>query len=422
MATFDQNRRISAGSAPSSRPLRSFAAIGLLVASLMGSSLSQADAPHRKHPNWVGTWATATQASTSSDLQFSNQTLRQIVHTSIGGNEVRVTLSNSMGTTPLVVRQAHVALRANGAAIQPSSDRRLSFGGLTSVTIPPGASMVSDPVELNVAPQSDLAISIFLPQTTAATTTHSLARQTNYVSLPGNFTDAPVLPVASTTQSWYFLGSVDVVAPKQASAIVTLGDSITDGVLATSDANRRWPDRLAQRLQADRSVHTRGVLNLGISGNRVLNDFVGPSALTRFDRDVLGQAGVSHLIVMEGINDIGFASFRPDQVVSAEQIIAGHKQIIMRAKTHGLTVLGATLTPFEGAGYYSQEGEAKRQAVNAWIRSSGAYDGVIDFDRALRDPSNPTQLNPRYDSGDHLHPNDAGFQAMANAVNLKLLR
>ena len=259
------------------------------------------------------------------------------------------------------------------------------------------------------------------------TTFHSLGLQTTYVSSQGDFTGAANLPVASTSQSWFFLSGVSVASRRSAGAIVALGDSITDGFASTVDANRRWPNLLAQRLQAVPQLRHLGVLDHGISGNRTLHDFIGPNALARFDRDVLSAPGVRFVVVLEGINNIGLpgAFGRPQEAVSAEDIIYGHRQLIDRAHERGLTIYGGTLTPFEGTvfpGYFTPAGEAKRQAVNHWIRTSGAFDAVIDFDKAIRDPANPTRMLPAYDSGDHLHPNDAGYQAMANAVNLSLFR
>jgi len=281
---------------------------------------------------------------------------------------------------------------------------------------------------------ADLAIDIFLPGDTATSisplTTHSGALQTNYVSTAGNHSGVADLPVMTTTQSWFFLSRVEVAAPDQVGAVVALGDSITDGTLSTADTNNRWPDHLAKRLMAQAtSARTlmMGVLNQGIAGNRVLSDFVGPSALARFDRDVLAQSGVTHVILLEGINDFGLtpAGQTPP---SAAEIIAGHLQIIERAHAHGLKVIGGTMLPFEGTnlavapGYYSPEKDARRQTFNDWVRTGKAYDGMIDFDLALRDPSHPSQLRPQYKGADNLHLTDAGYQAMANAVNLALLR
>jgi len=353
-------------------------------------------------------------------INFSNQTLRQIVHTSIGGDRVRVVLSNVFGTAPLAIGAAHVALRDKGAAIVPRTGRVLTFGGSPIVNIPPGASVVSDAANLAVPPLSDLAIDVYLPGDTSSSplTMHTGALQTNYVSEAGNHTGAPDLPGASTTTSWFFLARVEVSAPEGAGAIVAFGDSITDGTRSTPDANARWPDALARRLLAQKI--NLGVLNEGIAGNRVLADGAGVSALARFDRDAIAQAGASYVIVLESINDIGLG--REGPCPSAGDLIAAHQQLIERAHARGMRIYGATLTPFEGAAYWTREGEAKRRAVNDWIRSAKAYDGVIDFDAAVRDPNAPTRIRPQYNPGDNLHMNDAGYQAMADAIDLALFR
>jgi lysophospholipase L1-like esterase len=316
----------------------------------------------------------------------------------------------------------------------------LTFGGHASVTIPPRAPALSDPVALSVPALSDLAVSIYLPQRTPAATLHASAFQHNYV-VPGNATGAPSLPNPTVTTSWYFLSGVSVAASPRAAAIVALGDSITDGAVTTIDANHRWPDFLARRLQADRSLRQLGVLNKGIGGNRILHagntlpgtpaagigPLFGDSALARFDRDVLAQPGARYMIVLLGINDIGHPTSvaPPSEAVTVDEMIAGYRQLIARAHEGGLKAFGATMTPFENTtipGYYNAENEAKRLAVNTWIRTSGEWDGVIDFDRAVRDPQHPLRMLPQYDSGDHLHPNDAGMRAMADAIPLRLFR
>ncbi len=377
---------------------------------------------------WVGTWSTALHGPDAgvgiTNPGFGNQTLRQIVHTSVGGDRVRVRLS-TFGAEALVVGAARIALRDSGAAIVPGSDRVLTFSGNPSITIPPSGVVLSDPVDLDVPALGDLAISLFVPAAaTGPATWHFEGLQTNYVSPPGDFTASTDMPFATTTQAWFWLAGVEVTTSKQTGVIVALGDSITDGTASTPDTNNRWPNHLAERLMAQPGNHKMGVLDEGIAGNRVLQDVIGPNALSRLDRDVLVQTGVTHVVVLEGINDIGFGAFG-FPVPTADEIIAGHRQLIARAHARGLTIYGATLTPFEGTtfpGYFTPAGEVKRQAVNAWIRTGGEYDGVIDFDKATRDPSHPTQLLPAYDSGDHLHPNDAGYQAMANAIDLKLFK
>jgi lysophospholipase L1-like esterase len=307
--------------------------------------------------------------------------------------------------------------------VNPQSVKALTFGGHPTGTILPGAVLVSDPADLAVPAASDLAIDLFVPGTLGTGPSplrmHQGANQTNYVSESGNHAgEASLGTPASNTASWFLLARVEVAAPSSAGTIVAFGDSITDGTRSTPDTNSRWPDHLARRLAARRGGAVRSVANLGIAGNRVLGDGAGVSALARFDRDVLMQTGVTHVIIMEGINDIGQA--RSNLAPAAADLIAAHQQMIDRAHARGLTVIGATLTPFEGAAYFTAEGEAKREALNRWIRTSGAYDGVIDFDMVTRDPAATTRLLPAYDSGDHLHPNDAGYRAMGESVDLKL--
>lgn len=353
----------------------------------------------------------------------SNQTLRQIVRTSIGGNRVRVVLSNVFGTAPIEVGAASVATRDQNSAIVAGSSRPLTFSGASKGTILAGATLVSDPVEFEVKPVSDLAIDLFLPGDLgigpSPVTTHNGASQTNYISPAGNHVGTATLPVEARPAAWFLIARVEVAAPRNTLALAAFGDSITDGARSTLDLNARWPDQLARRLAARKGVGV-AVLNLGISGNRVLGDGAGVSALARFDKDVLLQTGVTHVVIMEGINDIGVARNNPSP--SAADLIAGHTQMILRARARGLKVYGATLTPFEGAAYFTPEGEAKRQALNEWIRTSGMYDGVVDFDKVTRDPAAPTKFLPAYDSGDHLHPGDAGYKAMGDAIDLALLK
>jgi lysophospholipase L1-like esterase len=358
-------------------------------------------------------------------IQFNNQTLRQIVHTSVGGSRARVVLSNSFGTAPLTIGAAHMALRDRDASIVTQSDRALSFGGRPTVTIPPGAVMYTDAVDLNVPAMADVAIDLYLPgdtNTPSPLTMHNASFQTNYVTETGNHVGMATVPVVAKVQSWFLLSRLEVMAPDSVGAVVTFGDSITDGTRSTPDTNSRWPDLLARRLLSQGGPKL-GVLDAGIAGNRVLSNAafaVGVDALGRFDADVLSQSGVTHIIVLEAINDIGQARNSPTP--TAEDLIVGHRQLIERAHSKGVRIYGATLTPFEAAAYFTKEGEAKRSAVNQWIRTSNAYDAVIDFDAATRDPANPTRFLPRYDSGDHLHPNDAGYQAMANAIDLALFQ
>ena len=352
---------------------------------------------------------------------LTNQTIRQIVRTSIGGSRVRVVLSNAFGTAPIEIGAGHVALRDKESAIIASSAKPLTVSGASTFSVLAGATVVSDPIDVTVSPVSDLVIDLYVPGdlgiSASPVTTHNGASQTNFVSETGNHSGAAALPVSARSGAWFLLARVEVMAPAQTAAVVTFGDSITDGARSTADTNNRWPDQLARRLAAKKGAGV-AVLNAGISGNRVLGDGAGVSALARFDRDVLMQTGVTHVIVLEGINDIGIARSNPSP--SADDLIAGHKQLIERAHARGLKIYGATLTPFEGAPYYTPEGEAKRQALNKWIRSKGAYDGVIDFDMITRDPAAPTKFLPAYDSGDHLHPGDAGYKAMGDAVDLAL--
>ena len=352
-----------------------------------------------------------------------NQTVRQIIHTSIGGNRVRVVLSNAFGTSPIEIGGASVALHESGASIVSGSSKPLMFSGARAATILAGAMLVSDPVEMTVAPTSDLVVDLFVPgelgTTPSPVTTHTAASQTNYISAIGNHVSEPMLTGTTNTGAWFLIARVEVTAPASTMAVATFGDSITDGTRSTADMNNRWPDVLARRL-ATRKGTGVAVLNAGIAGNRVLGDGAGVSALARFDRDVLIQTGVTHVVVMEGINDIGLGRNNP--LPTAMDLIAGHKQLIERAHARGLKIYGATLTPFDGAAYFTQEGEAKRKALNDWIRTGKAYDGVIDFDMVTRDPAAPTKLLPIYDSGDHLHPNDAGYKAMGEAVDLALFK
>jgi lysophospholipase L1-like esterase len=372
--------------------------------------------------SWVGTWA-ASPSSSNAARQFNQETLREIVHASVGGAQVRVRLSNAFGAQPLMIGAAHVAIRTSGTSI--AQDRPLTFSGQTAFSIPPGALALSDPVSLEVTAFSDLAVSIYLPGPTTGATVHQSAQQTSYV-VPGDLTGSASLPEsAAKITSWQFLAGVDVSTNRASEAIVAFGDSITDGARSTNDANARWPDVLARRLRS------MAVLNAGIGGNRVLHDgaaqlaFAGQSALARFDRDVLAQPGVKYVIVLEGINDIGIPGSvaAGSEEVTPKEIIAGLRQLIERAHENGLRIFGGTLTPFEGTtipNYYSPERETKRQAVNEWIRTSKSFDAVIDFDKAVQDPEHPARMLPKYDCGDHLHMSDAGYKAMGEAIDLGL--
>ena len=347
---------------------------------------------------------------------FNNQTVRMVLRASIGGRRVRVHLSNAYGTAPLAVGSARIALWSKDSEIVPGSDRPLRFSGKPSITIPQGASMISDPVDLNVAKLGDLVISIYTPAEIGTLTTHATALRTTYISKAGDLTAQPSIPDATTTTSWYWISGVEVMAPSTASAIVAFGDSITDGSTSTVNGNRSWPSRLAERLAAEPRTANIAVLNHGIAGNRFFADGAGVNALARFDRDVLSQSGVKWLIVLEAINDIGQMTgpnAPANSSLSADEVIGIYRQMIEKAHSQGIAVIGATLTPYEGATYYSEKGEVIRQAVNQWIRTSKAFDGVVDFDLATRDPNNPKKFKPGFNNGDNLHPNDEGYKAMA---------
>lgn len=420
------------GVATRARTRKTWAALALaaLIAFSQSGSAGALRA-HTRSEHWVGTWMAAPMASTPDntpkDFQntFANQTVRMIVRVSIGGDRLRVKFSNAFGVVPLNIGAAHLALRGKGTAILPGTDRTLTFSGLSSIVVPPGAPVISDPVDLTVPPLTELAISLYLPGQTEPATLHPDGMQTTYISRLGNFVASTSLPVKKTTHSWYWLIGVEVDAPASAAAVVAFGDSITDGALSTPDTNRRWPDFLAERLVSQKNEPPLAVLNAGISGNRLLHDRSGPNALARLERDVFAQDGVRGMIVLEGINDIGFPYIKgmpQDQAVTAAQIIAALRQIVERAHAHGIRVFGGTLTPYEGSFCDSKHGEEQREAVNQWIRTSGVFDGVVDFDAAVRDPRHPRRFLPANDGGDHLHPGDVGDRAMADAVNLSLLR
>ena len=356
-------------------------------------------------------------------MMFANQSLRQIVHVSVGGSSPRVHLSNLFGAAPLVLGGVHVALAGAGSAIVAGTDTELRFGGQTAVTIPAGQEIWSDPGTLEIPAAADVAITLFVPGTAAVSTVHSVAQQTEFVTA-GDALSAPSFANAEMRNSNYWLTGLDVTAPAAGGVIVAFGDSITDGVGSTSGANHRYPNYLAERLRADASLAGFGVADEGISGNRILHDVAGPAALSRFRRDALGQTGASHVIILIGINDLGFSGLAPDQAVTANDVTGGLSTLISQAKAGGLHVSLATLTPLKGtmAPYYGDQTEALRGAVNTWIRNDADVDAVIDFDRAVQSSADPLAMNPDFDSSDHLHPNDAGYQAMANAIDLSLFR
>jgi lysophospholipase L1-like esterase len=381
---------------------------------------------------WVGSWSSAQQIPEPQNAlpaqDMADATVRQIVHLSIGGNELRVHLSNTFGTEPLHFTSVHIArpLSASSRDIDPASDRALTFSGKADVTVPAGAEYISDPISYPVAALSNLAISFHLNEAPARETSHPGSRSTSYY-VHGDQVASPKLPGAKTVDHWFQIAGVDVLAAPGAASIVALGDSITDGHASTTNGNDRWTDVLAESLQNSAATRDIGVLNAGIGGNHLLTDGLGPNALARFDRDVLAQAGVRWLIVSEGVNDLGGLT-RDGEVPAAahaqlvERIEAAYQQIITRAHAHGIRVIGATITPYMGSDYYHPDArdEADRQTVNAWIRAPGHFDAILDFDKTMRDPQHPDRLLPAYDCGDHLHPSPAGYRAMAQAVPLSL--
>ena len=402
---------------------KSFFAVFALLLTSLSTPAQQAPA------HWVGSWASSPMGQKVNPGQPSpaNSTYRNIVRISAGGPSVRILLTNEFGTRSLMIGAAHAALSAGNGAIQAGSDHALTFSGKPAVIIPPGALVVSDPVAFQVTPLSSLAVSVYLPdQRINETTCHEDARSTTFIAA-GDATATGSLTDPRTITSWCFVKGIDVsTTDTHAAAIVTLGDSITDGALSTRDTNHRWPDVLAARLQADSKTAHLSVLNEGIGGNRLLRGGDGQNALARFDRDVLAQSGVRYLIILEGINDIG-AIARPrdaDDTLTAPQLTSALTfaltQLVTRAHAHGIKVFGATLTPYVGAGYASPAGEEAREAVNDWIRTSDLFDGVIDFDKVTRDPANPNVFLPSVDSGDHLHPGDSGYEAMGASIDLSL--
>jgi lysophospholipase L1-like esterase len=434
------------------------AAVVLLPAAVLAQGRNNSVAEH-----WVSTWATAQQlvrptpgagrgfgpppqqsAATTNQPQgdqpvrperprgggpqsnipatLNDQTLRMVVHTSIGGRRVRVQISNAIGATELTIAAAHIALRAKESGIAAGTDRVLTFSGSPECTIQPGVLLFSDPVDLDVPPMSDLAVSLYFPKDTGPPASHVVALHTSYIS-KGDTTGQATMPEPSMTYAYLWLSSVDVVAPPNAFAIVAYGDSITDGYATTRDADRAWPTLLAKRLIAGKPTAQVAVLNLGISGNQVLRDGAGQGALARFDRDVLSHPGVKWMIVLEGINDINIRgrNSNPNSLKS-EDLIAGYRQLIERAHSQGLRVIGATLTPEEGVPTASVRGEEIRTSVNQWIRTSHAFDAIVDFDAVVRDPQRPVKVRNDFDPGDHIHPNDAGNQAMADAFDLSIFR
>ena len=375
--------------------------------------------------HWVGTW-TASPAPSEAGVTINDQTLRMHPRVSIGGDRLRVRISNAYGRGNLAIGAASIALRGKGPAIVEGSARTVTFGGAASVAIAAGAVAASDTVEIKVPALADLAVSLHLPGESAPAfqITGRYARQTNYISPPGDYAADTVMPVGKITDEWFFLCGVDVLASKETGAVVALGDSLTDANISTHDTFNRWPDQLARRLIARKRGRPLAVMNQGLGGNRILHDVRGDSGLRRFDRDVLAQPGVTHAIVMLGTNDLRNRYARPEEEVTAEQMIAGLAQMALRAETRGIKLFGATLTPFGNETYlrgaWNPRREKHRVAVNDWIREGGAFAGVVDFDKALRDPARPTQMLAEYDCGDGLHPSDLGYCKMGDAIDFAL--
>jgi lysophospholipase L1-like esterase len=342
-----------------------------------------------------------------------------IARASIGGRRARITLENGFGYAPVTIGAAHIALRAKDSAVVSGSDHALTFNGKPGCTLQPGMVMLSDPIDFAFAPLADIAVSLYLTGETGPPTIHSTALHDTYIK-SGDSTGESELTDAEKTQSYYYLAAIDVLAPAEAAAIVTFGDSITDGARSSNESNHSWPALLAARLASNKATASIGIANMGIGGNRVLRDLSGVSALGRFDRDVLSQSGVKWVMLLESINDIGHGVSAPPEPVTADEIIGAYKQMIERAHTHGVQVVGCTLTPYEGAGYYREDFEKVREDVNAWIRTPGNFDAMVDFEAAVRDPAAPKRFLAEFDPGDHLHPNDKGYEAMANAVNLSI--
>lgn len=426
--------------------MKTYRNIFFLILSSLLVSLNLTLAAQSNGEHWVATWGTAQQLIYNGPTpprppqnppapinltvppiwsSVNNQTVRMIVRASVGGHSVRVRLVNAFGSKPLEIGNAHIALREKDSAIIPASDRALTFSGRTFCTIAPGAVMLSDPIEFKIAPLTDLAVSVYAPKE-STTSTHMFGEHTSYLSKEGDFSGSAEIADAATSLSYYWLAGVDVLAPANAATIVAFGDSITDGHGSMPNSDHTWPAYFAKRLQGDKRTANFGVVNVGIAGNQVLlgagGVLGGASALVRLERDVLTQPGVKFVLLMEGINDIRGRTRQPeaDAKLVAEDLLVGYKQIIEHAHARGLKIIGCTLTPFDGSSMFTEKGEEARTAVNQWIRTSGAFDAVVDFDAATRDPKNPKKFIEAFHAGDWLHPGDAGYEAMANAIDLTI--
>jgi lysophospholipase L1-like esterase len=402
----------------------------VLLGALMLAQSAYAAAPD----HWIASWGAAQQIPEAGNLlpqaDMQDATLRQIVHLTVGGSKLRVRFSNAFGAQALVIDDAHIARSADKASawIAPATDRALAFDGRPSISIPPGAEYLSDPVALDAPALSSLTVSIHLPQAPAGQTGHPGSRATSYY-VHGDHAADPDLANAGKIDHWYQLTGIEVVAPPAAATIVAFGDSITDGHGATTNGDDRWPDVLAARLQASPATRHLSVVNVGIGGNHLLTDGLGPNALARLDRDVFARPGAKAMLVLEAINDLGWLSRQdvrtPDQHKAlVADLIAAYRQMILRAHGQGVRVIGCTVTPYVGSDYYHPDAvsEADRIALNTWIRTSGAFDAIVDFDAVIRDPAHPERMIAAYDSGDHLHPSAAGYKAMAAAIKLEALR
>ena len=400
--------------------------IGLfLVLFFFSCSEARPTGNHKQSGEWIGTWGASPQLVEPRNMPpkpgLMNNTLRQIVHVSLGGNRLRVQFSNKFSTTPLTIKSVHIAVTADSSAIIPGTDKSLTFNGKSEVTIPARNAVTSDPFPFKLKPLSNVTITIHYGHISPNVTGHPGSRETSYL-VSGDKVSATNITTGTRMNHWYTIDRIDVMAPKSAESVIALGNSITDGHASGTNKNGRWTDDLARRLQANSSTKDISVLNEGIGGNCILHGCLGPTALNRFNRDVLKQPKVKWLIILEGINDIGGAHGVKASGFTADRLIDSYKWMIKQAHAHGIKVYGATMTPFAGS-FYDKPGHiAAWKKVNQWIRNSGRFDAVIDFDAAMRDPAHPLHLIPKGDSGDHLHPNPLGYRMMAKAINLQLFK